>query len=121
MNLQLIALALAVAVSFGAGWQVQGWRYEAARAEAADQLRELQAQNAMRARDAESALEAARAEVRTEFKTITRTVDHVVENPVYRNVCLTDDGLRALAAAVGASAAPTAQPRSAVPGPEATR
>lgn len=40
------------------------------------------------------------------YRTITQQVDRVVERPVYRNVCLDDDGLRLINAAA-AGKAPT--------------
>lgn len=54
------------------------------------------------------------------YRTLTRTVDRIVEKPVYRNVCLDDDGLRAANAALAAAGA-AGGPHPAVPGPDAAR
>ena len=46
-----------------------------------------------------------RTRIRKEFMTITREAQRVVEKPVYRNVCLDDDGLRLLERAINGEAA----------------
>lgn len=58
--------------------------------------------------------EADKAQIRTEFKTIIKEVDRVVQKPVYLNICFDDDGLRAARAAIG-PAATASQPAPAVP------
>lgn len=55
-----------------------------------------------------------KAQIRTQFKTIIKEVDRVVQKPVYLNVCLDDDGLRAARAAIGPAPA-ASQPAPAVP------
>ena len=60
--------------------------------------------------------EADKAQIRTQFKTIIKEVDRVVQNPVYLHVCFDDDGLRAARAAIG-PAAPASQPAPALPEP----
>ena len=57
--------------------------------------------------------EADKAQLRTQFKTIIKEVDRVVQKPVYLNVCFDDDGLRAARAAIG-PAATASQPAPAV-------
>ena len=73
--------------------------------------------------------EADKAQIRTEFLTITQEVERVVEKPIYRDrdplrpdagLCLDDDGLRLVRAAIGAPAAP-GQPAPTLPSPEPTR
>ena len=60
--------------------------------------------------------EADKAQIRTQFQTIVKEVDRVVEKPVYRTICFDDDGLRAARAAIGPAQA-ASQPAPAVPGP----
>ena len=55
-----------------------------------------------------------KAQIRTQFKTIIKEVDRVVQNPVYLHVCFDDDGLRAARAAIG-PAATASEPAPAVP------
>lgn len=60
-------------------------------------------------------LETGNAQAKVVYRTITQTVDKLVEKPVYRNVCLDDDGLRvANQALTGSLAAP---PKSDKPVP----
>lgn len=51
--------------------------------------------------------EIAKTRIETEFVTITKEVERVVEKPTYRNICLDDDGLRVIAAAIGAASTPS--------------
>ena len=114
----LVVGALAAALAFGAGWQVQGWRRDAdelqRREDAAEMLR-------MQARKADTSAvthEDFKERERVVYKTITETVDRIVDRPVYRNVCLDDDGMRALSAAIHGRTEDTRQPTPAVPKPQ---
>lgn len=115
------AAVLALGLGFTAGWQVQGWRQDSIRAEQADQARELRAQRERAADHAAEQHEQVRADLDAQFRVITREVERVVEKPVYRNVCLDADGLRALADAVGQPAAAAGEPAPAVPGADNAR
>lgn len=57
--------------------------------------------------------EADKEQIRTQFKTIIKEVDRVVQKPIYLNVCFDDDGLRAARAAIGPAAA-ASQPAPAL-------
>lgn len=61
--------------------------------------------------------EKAKVEIEVRYETITKEVQHVVEKPVYRNVCLDDDGLRVLGAALAGPAGVASQPARAVSAP----
>lgn len=63
--------------------------------------------------------ELAKTRIETEFVTITKEVERVVEKPTYRNICLDDDGLRVIAAAIGTAHA-ASQPAPAVSRPSPT-
>jgi hypothetical protein len=56
-----------------------------------------------------------KAQIRTEFLTITQEVERVVQKPFYRDECFDDDGLQQLRAAAG-GAASAGEPARAVPG-----
>lgn len=116
-TIKAAAVALVVGALLGAwaGWEVQGWRKDAA---IADIEREQQ-----RAKDAQagkadqaSSDHAQNAEtIRAEAQIIIREVPRVVEKPVYRNVCIDPDGLRLIGRAIrGAGGA--SEPAPAVPG-----
>lgn len=58
--------------------------------------------------------EVAKAAIEVRYQTIEKEVQHVVEKPVYRNVCLDDDGLRVLGAALAGPAGAASQPARSV-------
>lgn len=61
------------------------------------------------------AFESDKAKIRTEFLTITKEVERVIQNPVYRDVCLDADGLRIVNASIN-PATPASQPAPALSG-----
>lgn len=97
-------------VGAGAGgalgaWKVQDWRFKAAETERKDQEQETQRLRARVADKASESHEQAKVQIRTEFQTIYQDVQHVIEKPIYRNVCFDDDGMRQLSRAIGAQQA----------------
>ena len=79
------------------------------------------AREAATANEAALRLEGSREKERVVFKTITRSVDRLVDRPVYRNVCLDDDGLRLARCAIRGEGADTCKPDQPVrgtPGPD---
>lgn len=111
----LYAAIIAGVIGFAAGWQVNDWRHEAARAEQADQQREADRKQEAKLDAASASHEAVRENIRTEFQVIYRDRDRVVEKPVYRNVCLDADGLRLIKSAITKPAQPASEPAPAVP------
>jgi len=110
----LAAAAFIAFTSATAAWKVQSWRHDAqelARVEDARELAKLQRQAA---NSASAGHEADKTRIETEFLTITQEVERVIEKPVYRNICLDPDGLRAHAAAVRATGN-TGEPGHPVP------
>jgi len=101
-------------------WKVQDWRYASKEAERLEAARESARMNARVADVASEKFEVAREKIRTEFLVVTSEVEKIVEKPIYRNVCLDDDGLRALSAALGNKPA-RGEPAPALPGPAAAR
>lgn len=118
MNTLLIQIVVAVGIFFAG--LATGIKYHAGQdAIAAQEQARMQAQErqakAEKIDTAAVKLEKAKETVRTEFVTIERVVDRVIEsNPVYLRECFTDDGLRQLNAAIGARPA-ASQPTPAVP------
>ncbi len=49
------------------------------------------------------------------YRTITQSVDKIIDRPVYRNVCLDDDGLRNANAALSGQIAATGEPDKPLP------
>lgn len=117
MNLQIAAGALAVtaALSFSAGWKVQGWRWAASERAALEEARVREEQLRAEIDKASTGYEADRAKLRTEFRTIFQEVERVVEKPVYRDrECLDDDGLRVLRSAIRGDPVAPGEPAGAV-------
>ena len=113
-------LAACLAAGFGAGWQVQAWRYTAAQVDQLAEQVQASQQAASQADAAASGHEATKERIRVEFQTVYRDVERVVEKPVYLRECLDADGLSALAHAIAGPRA-ASEPGAAVPGPDAAR
>lgn len=117
----IVAIALASLLGgFGGAWKVQDWRYgakETARLEAESELRRM---DAKRIDTAAVKHEGDKTAIRTEFITITETVERIVREPFYAPdaaACLDDDGLHVLREAISPS--PASESEGAVPGPGA--
>ena len=96
-------LVAGFATGFGTAWEWQSLRADSATLERIESEREGKVLQAKRVGAAAVGYEAARGSTRTEFLTITERVDHVVQNPIYRDVCFDDAGLRAIADATAAT------------------
>lgn len=114
MNLLIPALMVAISLGFGFGYKVATGQSNAAHAKALIQAQEQYNAITQQYHTASSQLEAVIARRRTQSEETTRTVEKIVERPVYRNVCLDDDGLRAANAALGGSTTPS-EPNDSVP------
>ena len=62
-------------------------------------------------------LEKARAKTEIRYRTILKKVEHEVEKPSYRVVCLTDDGVRLANDALRGPSSVTGESLNALPGP----
>lgn len=108
------------AVAYAAGgttaWKVQDWWYGSKEAERLQLVAEQARKNERKADAGAAGHEADKAGIKTQFITITKEAERVIlEKPMYRNVCLDDDGLRILARAIGGQRAP-GEPAPALPG-----
>ena len=120
-RIKLAAALVALVVAFGAGWKVEGWRWDASEKAAVQAALAKYQQETAQAAKASSTLAAQQEQNHAEIRTITRTVDRIVVRPVYRNVCLDADGLRAVNAALAGKAAAAGKPDGAVPAADAPR
>jgi hypothetical protein len=117
----LVGLFLAGLLTGSVGaWKVQGWRQAALEhARQAQQQRDTQ-KRIDRVQEAAAGHEQFKAEEEIRYVTVTKVVTKLVDRPVYRNVCLDDDGRRMLndyatGAVPGAGEPAAAVPRSATP------
>lgn len=113
----IVAIALASLLGgFGGAWKVQDWRYGAKEAERMEVEAEKRRMDAKQIHAAATGYEADKRKLREQSGPIIKEVERVVEKPVYRNICLDDDGLRVLDDALGI-AKPASEPAGAVPRP----
>lgn len=112
---KVAAAVLAVALIFGAGWKVKGWRDDAAQLAAVNEA--VARAKADQKFDYEAALAAAKhvEEVRVVYRTITKSVDRWRDRPVAHDVCLDHDGVFLANAALRGEAPAGPQPDPAVP------
>lgn len=102
--------------SFGTGWKVQEWRYKA---EVADAQADAKAHEQVIIKKADTAsenFERDKGKNDVQFKTIRVQVEKIVEKPVYRDVCLDDDGMRTLRGAInGGDSAASSESKDSMP------
>lgn len=115
-----LAATLLAGVALGgwAGWQVQDWRHGRQDAQRIERQARDTLRNIERGQQAADTYTTEQTHAEPARKEIVRTVEKIVTRPVYRNVCLDDDGLQQLRTAIAtgapaggsAAALPTAQP-----------
>lgn len=87
----------ALVLGFGAGWQVRDWKAESDdKARLEEAIKEKEA-NVVKVDVASTKFEGKRAKAAARERIVVREVQHVVEKPVYRNICVDADGMRILA------------------------
>lgn len=105
---------LALAAGFTGGWQVRAWK---SGADDADRVKLEIAKGQARSYqvDAQSTrYEAGRASTQVRERIVIKEVERVVQDPLLSRVCLSDDGLRILAADAAAGR-PGGEPAPALP------
>jgi len=105
---------------FTSAWKVQAWRHDAAefaraQVEARDRVKKIE-----RGDEAAAKHEGFKAKEDVRYVTITKRVDRVVKEPVYRNICLPPAGLQLANDAI-AGRESASEPSTTVPGPAAAR
>lgn len=122
LEAKLIAYAIAAAAILGGAWALAshfiGVGYAKAKAEdAVAQSAEHERVAKVNFRNNELAgdLATKQADQKVIYATITKTVDRVVDRPVYRVECIDDDGLRSINGALAGTAPDPGQPDAAVP------
>lgn len=92
----LFALIVGAAGGAYSTWQVQEWRWTAAAKRDAVQSAKDLHRKLERAQTASGAYEAKRTTNEIQYRTVTVTVEKVIEHPVYLSQCMDADGLRIL-------------------------
>ena len=110
------AAAVALAVGFAGGWKTQGWRWDAADKQRLEQEAKDLHRMTERAHASSGAYEAKKVANEIRYRTVTVTLEKIIDRPVYLNQCLDDDGLRALNQQITRAADP-GQPSIKLPKP----
>lgn len=91
------AAVMSAVLSFEAAWKIQDWRQDAARYKAAQELAQSQRDNAKLVDRAAEAYQVKQADAEVRERVVVKEVLRVVQQPVYRERCLDDDGMRIIA------------------------
>lgn len=113
----LIILALVATGSFAAGWRIKGWKNDSEQA-AVDRASQAIIDKATANESGIAAkVEQRLSELKANETVIDRGIIREIQNPIYRNVCIADDGLRILNdIARGQAPADPGKPVGQVPG-----
>ena len=97
----IVAVCLAcLAAGTAGGWKARDWKAGADDKQRIENEAEARRLRARQVDSAAEALEVKKAAGEVRWRTVVKEQERVVEKPVYRNVCLDDDGLRLIAAEV---------------------
>ena len=110
----LIAVAIYLA-GFGSGYKVESWHRDSMEKVAVEAADKAITKKSIEANVIASATEKKKEAIRVEYRTITKTVDRIVDRPVYQRECIDDDGLLAINAALTGIATAGRQPDGTVP------
>lgn len=114
INFVYVALISAILSAIGT-WRVEEWRFAA---NEKDRI-ELQAKETARKADkidvAAVGHEADKKALQKQFAPLQKEVEHVVQAPVYSNICIDPDGLRVLSSAIHGTVT-ASEPSGAMPG-----
>ena len=92
----LAAALLGAAVAATSAWQIQSWRFDSAEKTRLENEREIRRMNEKRTSLAAEGLEKDKREIEIRYRTITKTVTKFIDRPVYKNICLDQDGIDAI-------------------------
>jgi hypothetical protein len=90
----MYAYLLVAIVAAAASWQVQNWRIDSMERERLEMQAKEQARKADRIDQAAVAHEKDKQQIETKYVQVTKEIVREVAKPVYRNVCISPDGVR---------------------------
>lgn len=79
-----------------AATQVQNWRFDSKEKERLEHEAEIRRNNEKRTTVAAKGLAADQRAIDTKYEVITETVVQIIERPVYKEICLDQDGIDAI-------------------------
>lgn len=91
---------IALAIGFAGGWKTQGWRWDATEKQRLEQEAKAQHRATERAQASSGVFEQKRSANEIRYRTVTVTLEKIVERPVYLSACFDSDGLRILNAQI---------------------
>ena len=92
----LAAGILGAAVAATSAWQIQDWRFDAKENQRLEKEAEIRRNNEKRTSIAAEGLEKDKREIEIRYRTIVKTVTEFIDRPVYKNICLDQDGIDAI-------------------------
>lgn len=92
----LAAALIGAVVAAGSAWQVQSWRFDSKEKQRLEAEAEVRRNNERQTTIAATGLETDKREIEIRYKTITKKVVEFVDRPVYKNICLDQDGIDAI-------------------------
>ena len=92
----LAAALIGAAVAATSAWQVQSWRFDAKEKQRLESEAEIRRMNEKRTTIAAEGLGKDKREIEIRYRTITKTVTKFIDRPVYKNICLDQDGIDAI-------------------------
>lgn len=116
MNPLLLAALISGAISAGAAWKVQSWRYDSKEKDRIEAQQELAKLDRAKAQVASEGFEHDTASNTVKFRTITKVVEKIIDRPVYLQQCFDDAGVQQLGQAIRATGS-ASEPKSAVSDP----
>ena len=87
---------IGAAVAAASVWQVQAWRFDSKEKQRMEAEAEIRRMNEKRTTIAAEGLEKDKREIEIRYRTVTKTVTEFVDRPVYKNICLDQDGIDAV-------------------------
>lgn len=99
----LYVAAVLMLASFGAGWQVQAWRWKAAESAQIEQANAALVAEQKRSAEASRGYQEQLAKVKAKTRVIVNEVNREIEKPVYRDCVIPADGMRLLDQAIEAN------------------
>lgn len=96
MQLTIIAAAISAVLAFGSAWKVQDWRFDAKEKERLEFAQEAIKMREKAVDTASTNYEKKKEATRIKYVTVIETIEKIVDRPVYKNICIDEDGLKAI-------------------------